>query len=1833
MNMTYLKGLITFAFLFFCTFVSSQIRYDISSRLQKCLEPDGDPIMNCWIATNINGEADYISTQQAIDTLLKYGLRDTLISYVGQSDIGELYTINDSTIVHVSSLGNRDTIEIIGGGGCVSSIDHSEFGEGGNKIRLLCGGTPVDSIIFFVNQVTRINDFYFTTDSLCIDYQYWEAGAYNAATFCVARDSLGGGGSDGNLAKNSLTWISNTTHDMDSFTNTILNVDNFILDRGFSDLNTFRYGSAGLIVNSVGTFNTNLDVLTQDISLGVNGPAGASGITMDHQTLALNWSGTPGYAELILQEESGGGESEFRLFTEDYGYIEAGLDLNLNSFNALYEAINRVTIVGGDTIRLNSATDNYFLGDGIGGNLPPPSNQEIIITRDNNGKLYSTHIDSFDIISSLNTGDILYVSINGTSSGTNGDLFDTWRLPAYADGTLSATSDLVYGFAGEWTWGVDIPYDVTNFQDHLLNKPGINNFYFEKGTKHVLNDWGVATQQENYISDGNGLTVRDWNYPLNLDYYNLGEVQNDISTGGQRCAFSFADTGTIANVFLNRFTGYELLNVQKRAEHTNVFVNDIFTSGADRLVRIRPETGTHYFGFNTIRWNNPLAPSGTQDPLIGHNWQTTSFPDSISITIEGGDVYVNGSRGGLVTIETNTNVISNMNYSLNVKNFIQHITTPPTQNMALSCSAESIIRFGGATSTTTEHIEDSDIYIEIDNVVAQEMVINVCELNLVRTKLHIKINNCTSFDSSTAENPMIRIFDLALLDHSTMIIEGNFHNDSSYVIYATDPENVNPSQPEIDSTSLLVFKGRYSRRYGGSPVILQGNVGTGLTNMFNGRLMFEDATFWVGDGTSDCIDIGSDNVETIIVKNVSANTRLDTNIIVIGEPIQIIPQQYARDKGVYTAEEIVFNSIDSVYILGDGAGNNLPPVDIPLRPIGYQSDGKIIGITYPNLADSIAQHLGVYGLTDNQVLTGGATGLIDQQPGLTYDDVSYLLQVDSAAIFRGIVNHVTVGLTPTYLRVKKDGYLEFDIYPEDAGQVYMMKMLPLQGRTPGTGNPNFNFVSGSTWFDGDTVYQAPAMSWGFNAGQSGREDNTKSAFHYTMEFFPVDLIHHLWELHLNYTDSLGNSFRVESTIIDMSDKDSWYKDHVLSTLFGTDPNTGNRWFQLSEENTNSASFRLLRSSTGTPTGIQMSFNGPGNALVFEPLSLAGEKRVYFTDFNQTNVDKLRIQTTWGTTDGSSGLSAGPLGYESLFGGVIKDTWQNFADSLSEYLSVTDHDIYEIGTLTAPNSILDNKFTLGNFAVGVNTTSSKFHVRDSTGLSNFRIEGDASGFPRIYLGGSSGGVASVFTRINDNTSFYFGEDTDDGGIFFRGKGGIWGTADIASGTQYAFIGNLASNATANKARLALAPHGGFSTIAVSPYVESYNDSNEGGLAFGTYADGPGLTEKMRIKPSGQLNLSSYPITGSATHFFAREADDDVITMTMQEAADSIAQYLGSVTDLNWAENNLSQTGNRSHDQNGFNTEVNNINQFALNGLAANNGLTFINESSYGLKATDTDAYSSIEGQGTGSTYALISAGDDASTSSSVTAKGDGTVLIFSTTSDYVIGDGLGGNLPPSGDITDSIQTINTTTGEIRLIHPGLLVGTGSGVNVEEDNSSVQTGNTTLDFQTGIDATADGATEANVSLDFNEFSTDATPEGDEFVVLSDGAGTQEKIDIDDLKTYVKAKHIKGLTMSAPTSSENIGLFYTDHAITITRVSDAVTGTSPSVTYNIRFASTRNEGSPTDVFSSAEVADQVTGSTTTTFNDATIPANQWVWLITSATSGTVTDFNMTIQYTEDQ
>ena len=109
-------------------------------------------------------------------------------------------------------------------------------------------------------------------------------------------------------------------------------------------------------------------------------------------------------------------------------------------------------------------------------------------------------------------------------------------------------------------------------------------------------------------------------------------------------------------------------------------------------------------------------------------------------------------------------------------------------------------------------------------------------------------------------------------------------------------------------------------------------------------------------------------------------------------------------------------------------------------------------------------------------------------------------------------------------------------------------------------------------------------------------------------------------------------------------------------------------------------------------------------------------------------------------------------------------------------------------------------------------------------------------------------------------------------------------------------------------------------------------------------------------------------------------------------------------------------------------------------------------------------------------------------------------------------------------------------------------------------------------------------------------------------------------------------KGFFLESPTSSEAVDMWQTPVAITVSSLKAILRGSTPSVTYNIKFGT--DITSATSVFTSDITCTSITTgcSNSSGFNDATIPAGSFIWIVTTAASGTISSIGFTLNYTED-
>jgi hypothetical protein len=137
---------------------------------------------------------------------------------------------------------------------------------------------------------------------------------------------------------------------------------------------------------------------------------------------------------------------------------------------------------------------------------------------------------------------------------------------------------------------------------------------------------------------------------------------------------------------------------------------------------------------------------------------------------------------------------------------------------------------------------------------------------------------------------------------------------------------------------------------------------------------------------------------------------------------------------------------------------------------------------------------------------------------------------------------------------------------------------------------------------------------------------------------------------------------------------------------------------------------------------------------------------------------------------------------------------------------------------------------------------------------------------------------------------------------------------------------------------------------------------------------------------------------------------------------------------------------------------------------------------------------------------------------------------------------------------------------------------------------------------------------------------------FPAAQGAAGTTLQNDSNGNMSWVQNKPTlsKTLVIESPTASENITVFRTNVAITLQAINAVITG-STSCTYQVRYSATDRSGAGTSAMSATACTNTTTGAAAT-ITSASVPANSWVWVVTTASSGPPTSIAIDIRYTED-
>jgi hypothetical protein len=108
-------------------------------------------------------------------------------------------------------------------------------------------------------------------------------------------------------------------------------------------------------------------------------------------------------------------------------------------------------------------------------------------------------------------------------------------------------------------------------------------------------------------------------------------------------------------------------------------------------------------------------------------------------------------------------------------------------------------------------------------------------------------------------------------------------------------------------------------------------------------------------------------------------------------------------------------------------------------------------------------------------------------------------------------------------------------------------------------------------------------------------------------------------------------------------------------------------------------------------------------------------------------------------------------------------------------------------------------------------------------------------------------------------------------------------------------------------------------------------------------------------------------------------------------------------------------------------------------------------------------------------------------------------------------------------------------------------------------------------------------------------------------------------------------KSVTIETPTDADAITVFRCNAAITVTKMVAVIVGGTSAV-FTVRHSTDRSATGNEVVTGGTTCSSTTTGTVVTSFNDATIPTDSFVWVDMGTITGTVTQFHVTVFYNRD-
>lgn len=528
---------------------------------------------------------------------------------------------------------------------------------------------------------------------------------------------------------------------------------------------------------------------------------------------------------------------------------------------------------------------------------------------------------------------------------------------------------------------------------------------------------------------------------------------------------------------------------------------------------------------------------------------------------------------------------------------------------------------------------------------------------------------------------------------------------------------------------------------------------------------------------------------------------------------------------------------------------------------------------------------------------------------------------------------------------------------------------------------------------------------------------------------------------------------------------------------------------------------------------------------------------------------------------------------------------------------------------------DNTVAIGP---GANTTAGNHGIAVGRGAAG-------SGTSFISLGEASSAGTGQFvagSSVMSITDLYFGKGVTSSSppsVTLNGTGGS-GT-NIAGANLILAGGKGTGNAAGGKVILQTSTAGGSGTTLQS-LADTWQLQAAGGSVGHNTTPNSLITYGLQMASPNVVGLRVTGPGGGATYFSAMDGDNTVASASAKTSGNYIL----------FGHTHRADSGTPSDNYETY---------LFKRGSTANGGSITAAGTVMTLSNTNTLTSGTVT-----DTVTVLKAVQDSNSTGQIFSGVNGSTEVFG------VGPLGGLTISPTAALTTGITLTDSDLTNALSIADNNIVGTTAAIdftnfdvgttgNLDAGGTlTAGSGNEVLTLSTGkIDADAITLVSATNGLSGTSSASGLAVHSDGLSLLqgcSDGQMLKWVESTDTWDCAVAASGVvysKNITIENPTASEDFSMFYSDDAITVTKMVAVVVGSSsPSITWTARHSTDRSASGNEVVTSGTTTTSTTTGSVVTSFNDATIPGDSFVWLESTALSGVVNSVNVTIFYTVD-